>query len=117
MSLPKKYRLRYQKDFNLVKKEGRLFSRPKLGILVFQDDRQKDEPIKFGFLISRKVDRRAVYRNRIKRLISEAVFPFLPEMKKGAKVVFLPRAAVGQETLLSIKKEIEKLFREAKLLP
>jgi len=115
MALPKQYSLSHQREFNLVKEKGKLYSCPWLGILVLADTKS-EQFSRFGFLISRKVDVRAVQRNRIKRLLSESVQPLLPKIKKGFKIVFLPRPAIKEKSLVEVREIVEKLLFQADLL-
>lgn len=115
MSLPKKYCLAHQREFDLIKKEGKLYSWRGLGVLVLPDE-EKPGFSRFGFLISRKVDRRAVYRNRLKRILSESLRPLLFRIKADFKVVFLPRPSLKKESFLTVKNILEELLFQAGLL-
>lgn len=52
---------------------------------------------RFSITVPKTVDKRAVYRNKIKRLVAEEVKKLLPDIKKG------------HDFLLFIKKEILKI--------
>lgn len=70
--LEKKYRLKKRTAFNATYKTGISFH--KNGITVFCGKIKKEDfPTKFGFVVSKKIHKRAVRRNRIKRLMRESV--------------------------------------------
>lgn len=63
---------------------------------------------RFGFIVSKKVDKRAVVRNRIKRQIRSGVEQLLPEIQPGYDVLFILRqGAIGQETAVLVE-EVKK---------
>jgi len=115
VSLAKKYRLGQQKEFELVKKRGKLYSTSLLGLLVLPAEK-KETPSRFGFLISRKVDRRAVWRNRLRRRLAAVVNSLLPRIKNGWRVIFLPRPSLKDQSLTAIREMVEELLSQANLL-
>jgi ribonuclease P protein component len=69
--------------------------------------REDKLPPRFGFVVSNKISKEATKRNRIKRLMREAVKKLLPEIKEGMNIIFLVR----QKLLLKSKEEV---FSEVK---
>jgi ribonuclease P protein component len=59
---------------------------------------------RFAFIVSTKIDKRAIVRNRIRRLISESVRLFLPEISQSRDYVFIAR----KELIGLDQKEVEK---------
>lgn len=114
MALPKKYRLKKSTDINRLKKEGKLFSHPYLGVLVLEN-KKIDLPL-FGFIISTKVAKNASKRFKLKRQLSEIVYELLPVLKDGFEIVFLPKKALFDQPFLEIKKAVGEVFDKAKLL-
>ena len=107
--LAKELILKKRKDFELVMKEGKMHQTPLFGLLVYISEEVKDR--KFGFLISKKVSKRAVDRNRIKRLLAEAVRKNIDVFSKKAWMVFL-----AKKTLIDLKyEEVEKEILKIKL--
>jgi ribonuclease P protein component len=83
MALPKEHRLTEKYDFNRVRRLGKSFSTP----LFFLNIAPAKNPqyLRFGIVVSTKIDKRAVARNRVKRLLSEAIIKHLaskPSHKK-----------------------------------
>lgn len=70
---------------------------------------------RFAFVISKKVDRRAVVRNRIKRKLSGSIEPLIGSISSGIDMVFiLKRSAI--ENIEKIGHEIEDEFVKQGLL-
>lgn len=70
--LPKNYRLKKRTAFSATYKTGKTFH--KNGITLFCGKEKKDDiTTKIGFVVSKKIHKRAVKRNRIKRLMRESV--------------------------------------------
>lgn len=111
--LPRENRLPRSR-FGLVKKEGRLIRSEKFGILVYE--RGDTDLSRIAFVVSKKVNKRAVVRNRTRRLFREAVRSLLGKLGRGVDIVFLVKpASVGVE-LKKLAPEVEKTFKKAKLL-
>lgn len=74
-----------------------------------------DEENKFGFIISKKISKRAVDRNRIKRLLSEAVKINLDKVKsRGNKVVFLAKKTMLGKKMAEVIPEIKEMLEKIK---
>jgi len=68
---------------------------------------QTTEDSKFGFIISKKIDKRAVVRNRLKRQMSKFVEERLSRIDPRIKVVI-----VAKKQILEKESEIHKLLEE-----
>ncbi len=70
--LPKENRLKKKCAFNATYKTGKTLHKD--GITLFCGKNKTSEyPTKIGFVVSKKIHKRAVKRNRIKRLMRESV--------------------------------------------
>ena len=67
---------------------------------------------RFGVVVSKKIDKRAVVRNRIKRIFRNALLNLNENMKLGHDILFIIRLGAlnkrGEEIKLEIKNAIEK---------
>lgn len=69
--LPREYRLKKRSAFKATYKTGTTFHMN--GITMFcGKTKENDFPTKIGFVVSKKIHKRAVKRNRIKRLMRES---------------------------------------------
>ncbi len=112
--LPKEYRLPLRKELNSLKKKGKIFQGRLFGLLVGPG--AKDKNSAFGFIISNKIHKRANKRNRARRLLGEAIYSFLPQIKKGYAGVFLAKKGIIEADFEEVKKEVSLLFKKAHLL-
>ncbi|GAC1663674.1 MAG: hypothetical protein PVS3B3_35390 [Ktedonobacteraceae bacterium] len=72
--------------------------------------------IRVGFVVSKRISKRAVVRNHSKRLLSEAIRPSLDELSGGWDVVISARHNILDADLNTITHDITTLLRRAKLL-
>jgi len=115
--LPRKNRLDLKKEFFQIKKNGKLVEGKFFSFLynLQQTIVNKQESV-FAFVVSKKIDKRATRRNRIKRLLSEVVRNFLPEIKPGVEGVFLAKKEILGKSFSEVKTEAEKIFKKESLL-
>ena len=103
------YRLKKEKDFNLVFNKGkRLFSYD-LTVIYFPS---KD--LKAGFAVSKKHGG-SVKRNRIKRLLRESFRSFIPQFGQNFFFVFIPKVK-DEYTLNLFKESMGYIFKKGGFL-
>ncbi len=105
--LAKEYRLSGKKNFEKVFKEGRLLQSEAFGLTFLK--RGDEDPSRFGFVVSTKVSKMAIHRNRVKRALSEAVRFLTNKLKRGYNVVFLAKGK-------SMKVPTDQMMREVGLI-
>ena len=115
--LPKQYRLKKRTAFKATYKVKH--SSHSGGVTLFAGIEKKEEaPTKVGFVVSKKVHKRAVKRNRLKRLLRESYRQLLKENNLYCSDKFLSLIFVGGEHALgknfdeiknAVKKTLEKL--------
>lgn len=71
-------------------------------------DRKDDLDSRFGFVVSNKIAKEAVLRNRIKRALSESVRFEMTRLKNGYDAIFLVKQ-------VSLKKSTDELMREVRI--
>jgi ribonuclease P protein component len=97
------YRLKKEKDFNLVFKKGSKLYSPYITLLY-----KKAPEIKAGFAVSKKHGS-SVKRNKIKRLLRESFRSFLPSIRQNFFFVFIPKA-VSDLNFENIYKSMKTLL-------
>lgn len=107
------FRLKEYRELRQVKEEGVLKQRKFFGVLVYRRDDKVNS--KFSFVISTKVAKEAVQRNRIKRAMSEAVRFSLTECKDGYSVMFLAKTCIKRESTDSIMKAVKRFLDSSEL--
>lgn len=73
-------------------------------------------PIQVGISISKKVSKRAVVRNRIKRQLKAIVRPLLPRLESGLRMVILVRSEALTYEYGEFLQELEQLLVKAEVL-
>lgn len=110
--LPQPHRLRQQRDFDRLRREGRAERHP---WLILSHAPNQGQPSRFGFVVGRRVGK-AVQRNRVKRRLRECVRTLLPRLKPGYDVVMIARVAVVGQTYHDLFEVVTALSRRAGLL-
>ena len=72
--------------------------------------------IRVGFVVSKRVSKRAVDRNYIKRLLSEAMRALLPRLPSGLDIVVSARQKANMVDLRTLEQDMSTLLRRARLL-
>jgi ribonuclease P protein component len=91
--LKKINRITSKKEFDKVKKEGTIFYSDFWGLIKDKTD----EGIKFGFVISKKISKKAVVRNKIRRKLAEEVRKNLDKFENGFRGIFLVKKNILDE--------------------
>lgn len=102
--LAKKFKLTGAKDYAKVQNEGRVFQSDSFGIAYVS--RGDKDPSKFGFIVSNKIAKDAVDRNRFKRAMSESVRLNTIRLVEGFDVVFLAKPSILKVSTANIMKEV-----------
>lgn len=112
MALPEINRLKKKKDFDNVFKNGKGL-KGSLFFLKFIENK-KNEP-RFGFVVSLKVSKKAVLRNKIRRIASEIIRQNLGGIKKGVDAVIVANPGEKHSDYGEISKDISGLLKKAKI--
>ena len=113
MALNRALRLRKSREFQRVRQRGRRVTSHLLTLAWTPNDVAQ---LRIGFVISKRVSKRAVDRNRLKRLLSEAVRPSLGELAQGWDLVFSAKKETLVADLRTLEQDIPALLRRARLL-
>ena len=99
------FRLKKEKDFNLVFNKGKRLYSKCLTVVYFPSN-----SLKAGFAVSKKHGK-SVKRNRIKRLLRESFRSFMPSIRQNFFFVFIPKVN-DEYTLKQFKESMEYLFNK-----
>jgi ribonuclease P protein component len=113
VALKRALRLRKSSDFQRVRQQRRSVA-SRLLILAWAPN--TDNTLRIGFVISKRIAKRAVERNYIKRLLSEAIRPIIADLPAGWDIVISGRNQVIGSDLPILKQDITALLRRAGLL-
>lgn len=114
--LPKKYRLP-SFQFASVKSHGQLLQSPLFGVLVSLSPREASGevgPSRFGFIVSTKISNKATVRNRLRRLLSEALLPLLPHLPPGHDYLVLAKTKLINQPLDHIRQTFHAILTSSR---
>lgn len=111
--LKKELRIRKQKDFDKIFSEGAYFSEKFLLLKIVENGL---ETSRFGFIVSNKVSKKAVERNRIKRLLRETVRLKWDKIKPGFDAIFIFRDRATDKSFNEVDEVVERLLKRSGLL-
>jgi len=109
--LKKLNRLVKKKDFDNIYKKGRSSFDKIIGVKTLKNDLDIN---RFGIVVSSKVSRKAVERNKIKRRLREALRPQLEELKPGNDLVIISLPEIIKKDFndihTSLRRHLYKLY-------
>lgn len=110
--LPQPHRLKRSAEVNRVQQQGRSWRHPLCILLSKQSDVRVS---RFAFVVSKRVGR-AVVRNRVRRLLREAVRLHLDDIQPGWDCVWIARPQLSQASFAEVETAVLHLLARAKLL-
>lgn len=102
--LRKENRIRLKKEFDQVFKRGLSFYNKNLGVKVLKTELKVS---RLGIIISNKVSKRAVERNRIKRIIRDFFKKEIEDLKIGKDVVIIVFPNEANKSKAEIEKDLK----------
>jgi len=116
--LPRIYRLPLRNEFRRIKKTGKLIQGRFFSLIICSQlsVSSSQSASRFSFIVSKKISPLAVQRNRIRRLLSEAIYSGIEKIKPGFDFVFLVKKEILNKSFVEIKKEIESIFANENLI-
>ena len=110
--MQRKFRLTRSEDFKRVRRSGKSYAHP-LVVLIVQSNNQPR--VKIGVAAGRTVGT-AVYRNRAKRLLREAMRTLIPNIASGLDLILIARPALVSATLEDTQHALLNLLQRARIL-
>ncbi|MEK7169021.1 MAG: ribonuclease P protein component [Patescibacteria group bacterium] len=106
--LASKNRLKKKIDFARIEIDGVMYQSRSFGMGIY--NRKDEESSHFGFIISTKISKKAVIRNKIKRIISEAIRKRLGSIKKGLDVIYLIKPFAVKIDKIELEREVDEII-------
>jgi len=104
-------RLRRQEDFARLRTSGRVWRHPFVILSVAPNALPHN---RYGFITGKRLGN-AVQRNRVRRLLREAVRQAHPGLQEGYDMVFIARGAIAGQPFVSVQDAVVTLLRRAGL--
>ncbi len=109
--LPQHERLKRREDFQNLRQKGKRYNRRCLSLVALKTDTE-DMP-RVGFIVTKRLSKKAVTRNRIKRQMRAAYHLHRHHLKKGYFFLFIARQAILDQPFQTLNYQIESLLHEA----
>jgi ribonuclease P protein component len=111
--LPKLNRIKKKKDFEEIFKNSKSI---KQDLLVFRVFKNGTELKRFSPVVSLKVSKKAVVRNKIRRRLSVIIQKFLPEVMEGYDILAIALAGLEKKEYLQLEDSVKKALAKAGVL-
>jgi len=105
--------LRRQRDFDCLFESGKRYY-DKLLVTFIRLHPESDQ-VRVAFIVGKKVDKRAVVRNRVKRRLREAWRREVSQPSVGADIAFVARSASAQGSYWNLAEVMKAHLAEAGL--
>jgi ribonuclease P protein component len=111
--LSEKNRLKNKKDFDRVFKKGKGFRED---FLFLKHASNQLANSRLGIVVSQKISKKAVLRNRIKRRIRAVVSRKLPKIKKGTDFILVAIPGLEKKDFREIETALTNVLKKSKLI-
>jgi len=111
--MQRRHRLRKSAEFQRVRALKQSWAHPLLVLYVAPNSLDVS---RVGISVGKRIGK-AVVRNRVKRLIREAVRSYLPRLARGYDLVIIARPPVAEASYKQVSQAVERLLGRARLLP
>ena len=111
-----KYRIKGSYYVTRAKNRGTLHQFPYFGVSLLERTKDMDKPSQFAFVVSTKIANLAVDRNRIKRMLTEAVRHECTRLVNGYDVVFLAKTSIAHQPTDKVMQETKQALKKLKLI-
>lgn len=104
--LPKENRLKKKKEFEIVFKDGKTLKGNNIIIKYLGNGL---DYAKIGFIVSKKVSKKAVERNKIRRRLREATRNV--NLKKGLNIIIIALSKIKDVSYIEIEADIKNILK------
>lgn len=102
-----------KKDFERIFKNGKSF---KNGFFALRKIENNLEASRFAFIVSNKVSKRAVVRNKIRRRIREIIKQNINNLGESTDIAIIALSGAEKRNFLETKEQVALLLKNAKLI-
>ena len=110
--LAKKYRIRKDREFRKIYRQGRKIKEGFFSIRYLENQKPYS---RFGFVITKTVVKKATARNQLKRKISETIRQNLKKIIIGCDIVILLQYIPENQKSQELERNLLKLLKKARL--
>lgn len=102
--LPKINRIKNKKDFDKAFKNSKSL---KDKFIIFKASKNKLDLVRFGFVISQKVSKKATVRNKIRRRLANITKKEKATIKSGTDIVLIGLPGIEEKSFLELKEVVK----------
>ena len=111
--LPKENRLKKEKEFEAVFKGGRTLKGKSVFLRYLINGTDKT---RIGFVVSKKISKLAVERNKVKRRMREIIRLKKKDIKEGLSIVIISLPSIKGTTYQEMEEDLENLLSKKELI-
>ncbi len=111
--LPLKNRLKKERDFQRVFDKGRFVASDLISVKFVGNG---TDDTRVGFIVSKKVSKKAVLRNKIKRMLREDIKMKMDSMETGFDIIVIAKKGISEADRDKVTDDLEKTFKRSKLI-
>lgn len=111
--LKKENRITKKKEFDFIFKNGKSFFVKTLGVKIAKNNYSAN---RFGVIVGKKISKKSVKRNKIKRLVRENIREYILNMVRGYDIIVIALPSIKDSNFIDIKKTLQYCFKKTKLL-
>ncbi|MGB2926131.1 MAG: ribonuclease P protein component [Limnothrix sp.] len=116
MAIQKKHRLKHWRDFKTVYGKGKRIHGQFLVLVIYSDaDQAAQKATQVGISVGRKVSKKAVVRNLIKRRLHHAFRELLPQIHSSLQIIIIVRSRAVQCEYEHFLRELKNLLIKAEV--
>ena len=106
---PKKNRIRTSWEIKKIFKNNQRFNHRFFSVLYLKNYLSH---ARSTVIVSKKYDKRAVYRNKLKRKFREAAYPFIVQSQKNLDIIIIPKYSSKNINFHEIKNNLEYALKK-----
>ena len=111
--LPLKNRLKKRKDFQRVFDRGRFINSDLISVRFLAN---RTDDTRVGFIVSKKVSKMAVLRNKVKRMLREIIRENMVRIKKGFDMIITAKSGISKVQLEEVTDVLKELLKRSNLI-
>lgn len=111
--LPLKNRLKKEKDFQRVFDRGRFINSDLISVRFLANG---TDDTRVGFIVSKKVSKKAVLRNKVKRMLRETMRENMERMKGGFDMIITAKSKMSKTQPEEVDETLKGLLKRSNLI-
>jgi ribonuclease P protein component len=110
--MQQRFRLRAGEDFKRLRREGRAYHHRWMTLSVAHNGLDYN---RYGFITSKTLGK-AVIRNRVRRLLREAVRGIHPRLQSGYDIVIIARRPLVGQLFIDVQRIVNELLHQSGII-